>query len=680
MIKFLKFIPFQLTLYLVLGVLLGSYISFDSHILVVILCLLFLVFSLIYFYSNKQFKTSYLFTLFFFLLSLFVGVGSITFINEINKSTFYAKHSGFSISEPQTAIISIRKVLKPTQFHNKYEAYVIKLNNKKTTGKILVNIEKDSGNITLKVDQQLLVNSVFSELGKPLNPYQFNYKKYLRNQQIHHQIFLRENYFLDLGIKKRSIKGFAGNLRDEINFTLVKNGFKDNELGVINALLLGQRQHISSDLMKSYTGAGAIHILAVSGLHVGIILLILTFLFKPLNYFKNGKLITSVCIVILLWMFAVIAGLSASVVRAVTMFTAITIGLYSNRTSNIYNTLIISMFVLLLFNPNYLFEVGFQLSYLAVFAIVWIQPKIYKIWNPRYWIINKIWQLITVSMAAQIGVLPLSLYYFHQFPGLFFVSNLVIIPFLGIILLAGILVILLAAFGSLPHFLAKSYMLLIQGMNYFVSWISNQEVFIIQNITFSIALLITFYAFIFSFLKWVEKKIFKRLAVVFIAVISIQLVFIVEKYELQSTNEFVIFHKSRVQIIGNRFGDKLQIRTSINNLSVSNNPLKSYVVGAGIQKLIIKDSIRHLFKIKERDIFVVDSLGIYKFKNLKPSIIVLQQSPKINLERLIKLLKPILIVADGSNYKSYVSRWKQTCIKNKTPFHSTMQKGAYVFK
>jgi competence protein ComEC len=280
-------------------------------------------------------------------------------------------------------------------------------------------------------------------------------------------------------------------------------------------------------------------------------------------------------------------------------------------------------------------------------------------------------------MAAQIGVLPLSLYYFHQFPGLFFVSNLVIIPFLGIILLAGIVVILLAALGGLPQILAKSYMLLIQGMNYFVSWISNQEVFIIQNITFSIALLIGFYVFILSFFKWVEKKNFKRLAVVFITVISIQLAFIVEKYELQSRNEFVIFHKSRGQVIGNRFGDKLQIRTSINNLSERDNPLKSYVVGAGIQELAIKDSIQHFFKIIDHKILVVDSLGIYKFKNLKPAIIVLQQSPKINLERLIKLLEPKLIVADGSNYKSYLKSWEKSCLKNKTPFYSTSQNGAF---
>jgi len=680
MIKFLKFIPFQLTIYLVLGILVGSYVSFDSTILVVIMLPLFLIFSFTYFYSNKRFNNSYLFTFLFFLITFFAGISSITFKNEININTNYAKQSGFSVLEFQTGIISIQKVLKPTQFHDKYEATVIQLNNERTTGKVLVNIEKDSTSIALHVDQLLVVNSVFIEIGKPLNPHQFNYKKYLSNHQIHHQVFLRESCYLELSSGKRSIKGIAGNLRDKINDALLINGFKDNELAVINALLLGQRQHISTDLMQSYAGAGAIHILAVSGLHVGIILLILTFLFRPLNYFKNGKLISSICIIVLLWMFAIIAGLSASVVRAVTMFTAIAIGIYSKRASNIYNTLIISMFFLLLFNPYYLLEVGFQLSYLAVFSIVWIQPKIYKIWKPSFWVIDKIWQLFTVSLSAQIGVLPLSLFYFHQFPGLFFASNLIIIPFLGIILIAGIVVILLAIIGFLPSFLAMIYMLLIQGMNNFVAWISSQEVFIIQNISFSITLLVAFYMFIFSFFKCREKKNIQRIFTVLITVICVQVVFIVEKHQLQSTHEFVIFHKSKKQLIGNRLGEELQISTSINNLSERENPLKSYVVGTRVKEVLIKDSIQMLLKVKEERILIVDSLGIYKFNHVEPSIVVLQHSPKINLERLIKLLKPKLIIADGSNYRSYVASWEESCVKNKTPFYSTLQNGAFQLK
>ena len=221
--------------------------------------------------------------------------------------------------------------------------------------------------------------------------------------------------------------------------------------------MLGQRQDISKEIYNSYTQAGAIHILAVSGLHVGIILLLLNFIFKPLIYFKNGNYIKLIVIVLILWSYAVIAGLSASVVRAVTMFTAVAIGMHLKRPTNVYNTLTISAFFLLLFKPMFLFDVGFQLSYLAVLAIVIIQPMLEKLWKPKFKLIDFFWKIFTVTIAAQFGIIPVSLYYFHQFPGLFFLSNLVIIPCLGFILGFGILIIILGLLNLLPNFLASTF-------------------------------------------------------------------------------------------------------------------------------------------------------------------------------------------------------------------------------
>ena len=167
------------------------------------------------------------------------------------------------------------------------------------------------------------------------------------------------------------------------------------------------------------------------------------------------------------------------------MFTFVAFGMISNRKSNIYYSLITSMFFLLLIKPMFLFDVGFQLSYLAVFGIVWIQPMLSNLWIPKYKLINKIWQLLTVSVAAQLIILPVSLYYFHQFPSLFLLSNLVIIPFLGIILMLGILVIVLAVINLLPQILADFYGTLINMMNQFVSWVGSQEGFLLIDISFS---------------------------------------------------------------------------------------------------------------------------------------------------------------------------------------------------
>lgn len=678
MIKFLRFIPVQLVFFLVLGILFGNYLQQSPIHLIEVIGFVVLIFSIVYFYSNRQLENQFIFTFCVFTLSFLIGVSSITLKNETNKSNYYGNQSQFSIDSHQTAIISIRKVLKPTQFHYKYEASVVQLNGKESVGEILINVNKEINKILLKVDEQFLINSKFIEIKPPLNPYDFNYRKYLQNQQIHHQVFLQKENILTLGNGKTTLKGIAANFRGIVNKALKEKGFKDDELAVINALLLGQRQDISTDLIQSYTAAGAIHILAVSGLHVGIILLILTFLFKPLNYFKYSKFLTPICIVISLWIFALIAGLSPSVVRAVTMFTAITIGMYSNRVSNIYNTLIISMFFLLLINPNYLFEVGFQLSYLAVFSIVWIQPKVYNLWIPKIWLFNKIWQLFTVSLAAQIGVLPLSLFYFHQFPGLFFVSNLVIIPFLGIILMFGIAVIILSLLGIVPQMISQSYILLISGMNGFISFISEQEVFVIQNISFSFLVLLASYGIIFLMLKWTEKMNFQRTLIALLSVIFLQSVFIYEKYQTQSAKEFIIFNKSKESLIVNRFGGNLEIDSSLKDSNKVAKQVINYAMGTRILNILMNDSIQKMYLFNKNKIFIVDSLGLYKLKLIKPSIIVLRQSPKINLDRLIKVLQPKLIIADGSNYKSFIANFEESCLKNKTPFYDTSKNGAYI--
>lgn len=677
MIKFLKFVPVQLTFFLILGILSGNYFDFAPIQILWIGCIFLVLFIFQYLFSNKTLKLISVFSVSALLMIFIIGIASITFKNEKNRKEHYSNNAVFTLDENSTSIIKIQKELKPNKFYKRYEAEFLQLENEMVIGRVLINIVKNSNRDSIHIDDELLVIAPIQELKEPLNPFGFNYKKYLNRQQIFHQINVNDNYFLILYNSRNSFNGFADSIRSKINESLVDNGFKKDELAVINALLLGQRNTISKDLLESYKGAGAIHILAVSGLHIGVILLVLLFIFKPLNYFKNGKLITAIIIILLLWCYAVIAGLSASIVRAVSMFTALTIGMQLVKRSNIYNTLIISMFFLLLFNPYYLFDVGFQLSYLAVFSIVWIQPKIYNLWNSNYWFFDKVWQLFTVSLAAQIGVLPLSLFYFHQFPGLFFLSNLVIIPFLGIILMFGIGVIILSLANALPEFLAILFQEIIQLMNQFVEWIANQSFFLIQNITFSFSLMMSIYCIIFLTFKWIEKKNYSRLILVLFAILVFSSVLIYEKFELETKNELVIFNKSKSSIIGRRFGDSLVVNSG-NTIDKLEYVIRPYLVGSGIGENYQMNESKRLFRHLDDTILVIDSIGIYELLSIKPTIILIQNSPKINLDRMLKRLQPRIVVADGSNYKSYLKKIEQTCVKNKTPFHNTMEKGAYI--
>ena len=298
---------------------------------------------------------------------------------------------------------------------------------------------------------------------------------------IYHQVFLRDEIILVIPQSPNSITDYAETIREALNKRLQKLPFKPIELAFIKALLLGQRQDITADVYEDYAKAGAVHILAISGLHIGILLLILQFIMKPLLYFRHGKFVRLLLILCVLWSFAIIAGLSPSVVRAVMMFSMFAIVRGLKRTSNSLNTLAVSAFILLLVRPEFCFDVGFQLSYAAVASIIIVKPVLDKWWRIKHWIGNWFLDLLKVSIAAQIGVLPLSLYYFHQFPGLFFVTNIVVIPCLIVILGLGILMLVLIGIHQPPDLLIQILSWFIQLMNWFVEWVASKEAFLFDQ-------------------------------------------------------------------------------------------------------------------------------------------------------------------------------------------------------
>ena len=676
MIKIFRYFSIQFTFFLVLGILLGFYINFNptqfSYVLLVCLVILFIANYL----TSKILKPTFYFNLLVYLVVFFLGIFLITIQTDNSKNNHYSNF----LADTNKATIKIDKILKTGNYYYKYEAKVKNLNTNITKGRILVNIKKDSLKKDINVDDELFVNTDFNELLDPKNPYSFNYKAYLKKQNILHQITIDSTDYFLLKSHHKTLKGVAHQIRKKVNIALINNHFKDDELAIINAILLGQRQDISEDLRDSYASAGAIHILAISGLHIGIILLILNSILKPLERISNGKLIKTILIVIFLWTFGIIAGLSASVVRAVTMFTAVAIGMHLKRPANIFNTLFSSIFVLLLFNPFYLFDVGFQLSYLAVFSIVIFQPQFYSLWKPKLKLVDYFWKLFTVSLAAQIGVLPISFYYFHQFPSLFFISNLVIIPFLGLILMLGILVIILSVSNLLPTFLMQLYSYIIYTMNAFITWISNQESFLIKNISFSSYKMIATYLIIMLLIYFLIDKNYKKLKYILVGIIVLQLVYLFEKHQLETTSEFIVFQKSRNTILGNRNGREVTFYHDLDTLNFKNNKIiQNYIVGSAIENIKQKPIMNMIF-FRNDKILVVDSLGVYNLKNSTPQLLILTQSPKINMQRLLDSIHPKIIIADGSNYKSYINLWQQTCVKNKTPFYATAQKGAFILK
>ncbi|CAM1360644.1 Competence protein ComEC [Tenacibaculum sediminilitoris] len=672
--KLLEYPPFHFLLCFIVGIALQFYIQIWLYGFIYLLSSL--IGFLIILYFLKRSSTRKVFSTVSLLFFIFIGVSTTYIHNPKNYSSYYERQ----LTNNSTSTLTIQKVLKSGSYFTKYVAKVSHVDSTKTIGYILLNIQKDSILGSLNVGNRVFIKTPFKELIPPLNPHLFDYKQYLAKQYINHQVFISKHQFKKLENSKLSLISLSAHIRERIQTSLKKYHFSNDEFAVINALLLGQRQEISKGLLESYTNAGAIHILAISGLHIGILLLLLSHFFKPLERLPNGTHIKIICIVLLLWSFAFIAGLSASVVRAVTMFTFVAIGQSFKRKKVVEYSLISSMFILLLIKPIFLFDVGFQLSYLAVFGIVWVQPILYNLWNPKLWILNKFWSLFTVSIAAQAGVLPISLYYFHQFPGLFIISNLIIIPFLAAILLLGILVIILSTLNILPQVIANIYGFIISIMNDFVNWISHQEGFLLKEISMSLLAMLVWYIFIvLVYQTWIHK-VSKNIILLLTSIIVLHGVYFYEKHHINSKDEFIIFHKNRYSILGKRNGNKLAIYSFLNDSILSQEKLlQSYKIGEHVSSKSI-DSIFNIILYNNTYILVVDSLGIYQINGMQNPVVILQNSPKINLNRLITSLKPQQIIADGSNYKSYINRWKETCNKQKTPFWYTGLNGAYIFK
>ncbi len=670
--KLLEFVSIKLALFLVSGILVGFYFDVSVFLPLAITCIGLLLLGILF--VQKKSRENPFFGIVFGLVTIGIGMFSVSLAQPKNHSDHYSKQD---LKVPHSWHLKVREVMKSGSYSDRYIAILKGSDNEKASGRILLSIASDTSSKKLQVDDELVIWGSIKEISAPLNPHQFNYKGYLEGLGIYHQIRLDSHNYFSKEHPSETPYGVAANLRNTINSKLKKANFGTEELGIIQALLLGQRNDISTETYNSYKNAGAVHILAVSGLHIGILLMLLEFLFSPLERLPKGKTIKLVIIVLLLWGFAFLAGLSASVIRAVTMFSFVAYALYLNRPSNTFNILALSMFfILLVFNPMLLFHVGFQMSYAAVFAIVWLYPKLQRFWYPKNLIIRKGWQLLSVSIAAQLGVLPISLYYFHQFPGLFFVSNLLIVPFLGLILGIGIVVIILALVNLLPNFLATVYNSLIHVMNSVIGWVAGQEAFIFKDIPFDKMQLVLSYLVIFFLVFSLTKNSFRRMVFLLLGIIGFQAWSIFIVYTTQQQAKLMVLHQIGNTVLFHQKGAQLTILTTDD--TAVEKMATDYKVAENIRKVMYQP-LKNSYVLNSQKVLILDSLGIYPPNTLQPDFLLLSQSPRINLERYLDSVRPKTIIADGSNYTTYVNRWKKTCEQKKLPFYYTGEKGAYYF-
>jgi len=575
----------------------------------------------------------------------------------------------------QVLNIKIVKTLKPTKRYRHYVGKVQTINNHRSFGKILLKVPKQTGKLLSGQEMTILTDSNnLQPIPKALNPFGFDYRKFMKHRNILYQINLKETAFSTDGISGFNLINLAERTRQRIKQYFKDNGLKNPAYSLAITLLLGERQNLSNDIYQAFQTAGTVHILAISGLHIGILLLFLNFIFKPIK--RYSKLLFLILPLSFLWLYAFLTGFSPSVFRAVIMFSFLQIGLQSKRQVYIYNSLFTAALVMLLINPNNIYQVGFQMSFMAVLAIIsffpifsrWIKikNKVLKWWLDLFWI----------SLAAQLGVLPLSLFYFHQFPVYFFVANLFVIPLLFPVLFLGFILVGLSFSGlHIPWlFQALQFLLdLLLNINRFIAGLPNA---LITNIPFHVYLLGLGFIGLVLLYHWLKQlKSFQNTVAFLIWVLLFQIGIFYQKFFENKSDRYYIFYQYKTPVTARNFQQRLVIYQD--SSLVSPYLLKS--LQTSFQRINFRQ-ISVIDSFKKQKILHIDSLGIYNYSDFKPDIIALHYSPKINLERMMTRLHPKIIVTDGSDYPSFIKLWRQSAQKYQIKLYDINRQGAFVLK
>jgi competence protein ComEC len=667
----LKFPLIGITLSFIVGIILQEYASFSLSFLFYGIFISAVLFGFAWYKNHKSLIQNTCFGFGTYILSATLGM--FTYFVHVDKNA--ANHYSKQTFESTNAIKGIiQTALKPNERYVKYVFEINGFNTKNASGKILLYVPKQS-KIVLHSGTEISLNESIYPIPKAYNPYQFDYANYLEKQNIGHQIYLK-NSSIKIIKQHQNFNYFIEKLRNTLSDSFAIHHFDAKTKAIIDALLLGQRVAIDKETLADYSNAGVIHILAISGLHISILYFFLVFLLRPLRSFRFGKEIELVLVLLVLWLFALLTGLPASVTRAVTLFSFMSIGTYFNQSKAIYNAMATSALLILLFSPNAIFDIGFQLSYAAVLSIVLFQPFYKKFHITQNKIALYFIDMMAVSMAAQIGVLPLSLYYFNQMPLLFLLANLVIIPLSSFVLIYGI--ILLGLNFILPElavYLGKVLKLSITIMNDYIHWIAQFKQGIISNISFSALMVLTLYLVLIALIFWMYSKKNQQISFVLLALFCFQLSYLAVKWNENESSELIIFNEKQT-LIGIKTKNKVMAYTDASSSHYAT--VQHYVRGTFSDSLAVFP-MQNVLVYNQKRILIIDSIGIYQTR-LKPDIVLLIQNPKINLDRLIKTTQPKVIIADKSNYKNSIKRWEATCRKAKIPFHAIAEKGFYRLK
>lgn len=387
--------------------------------------------------------------------------------------------------------------------------------------KVQLYIATDTCSATLQFGEMILF-PVWLVKKQP----QDSYGAYLKSIGCSGTIYLPRGRWKSIGNTHRfSLIDHSRKIRNDIENRFARGGVSGDELAIVSALSLGDKSHLSKETKEAYSATGANHILAVSGLHVGIVYMVFLFLLSRLMPCQSLKNLRITFVLLLLWGYAFIAGLSPSVVRASIMLSLVAIGEILNRKATTLNTVFASAFLMLMYQPHYLIDVGFQLSFSAVLAILLFQEKIYKTIIFKGYLPDKIWSLISVSLAAQLGTLPIVLYHFHRFSNLFGISGLIVIPAATLLIYGSALLAICSSIPVLSTWIGSLINFVTQTMNQSIRWLEKVPHAAVGEVAFTGVDMLFMYAILAAMLATLQLRSFRRIAL-FLSLILLYTLFI----------------------------------------------------------------------------------------------------------------------------------------------------------
>ncbi len=562
-------------------------------------------------------------------------------------------------------------------------------------GKLLVALKTDSGNtISLSYGDQLLIPSRYNEVDPPFNPEEFDFKNYLAGKKIYRQTFINQQQVSVLGHNRaNSLILAALNLRKKLVSKFYRYLHDEDAAALASALILGYRSNLSKDVLSAYSKTGTMHVLSVSGMHVGIVFIVLNFLLRPLRKSRNLRYLSALLIIGSIWFYALITGFSPSVCRAALMLSFVVLGKTLSKSRNTYNLLAISAFFLLIYNPFNLLDVGFQLSYLAVTGLVYLHPKIYHSLNLKNRFADSVWNYSALSISAQLATFPISLYYFHQFPVYFLISNLLVVLPVALIMYAGIL-FLLIPWPSILIGLGGFLNLIITYTNKILAIIEHLPLASLGGVWISTPQYLLIYV-ILGLLMWAilsRKKLAVYLAALSIFLLSASIS--AESIRNRNRKELIFYSLRKNAAIAFVHRQNSYLLTDLED--------QDKTISFSIKPALERRGISRMSDIKLDSSFSNPDVkilpGYMQFGNfkvfrwnkdidnlifgrkLRADVILLSGNAKVSIRQLKDNTEFSMLLIDATNFDYRIKQWKTEAESLKIPVRVLKKSPAYVIK